>query len=381
MTFNHVKELLSDASDLTLLDNVFNDKFERPYLIDAIVNILSDDSLYKNVLNEEKTMSLFRLCKEYFQTCFSVFLDQSMGGVRIDLLLPYATTTVYHTDAPDGYRISTVNEVKEGIEEIIPEVTYNITEEVIDNLNLLLWTITGRVRYYRAAGLECTFTDGRLDETDLQLIYRAGNKLRLLVDWISNKSEYERTITILKLAKKNSKYTYPNYAKDEIKPETSLKQAQFICKTRLYGKKLNEEQTEAKRLVYKIDKGKYKPLPHEMAIIRRVARKLQDNLEPSIEEDLPPELAEICTRFDVAEQKGYISSNEFVFKIIESIRKYKRCSPKQMAIIKEAENKIMAKMKEEEKEQKIEEETPEKDKSAQEMIDMYKMLGSGVLEI
>lgn len=382
MTFKHIRELLEDASDVTLLNNIINDKLDKPYLVEALLRVLEDDSIYSKSLTSEKTLSLFRLCKEYFNTCFNAFLDQSMGGTRLDILIQYAATTVYNTDAPNGLRVSTVNEVKDGVEQLVPDVTHNISDEVLTYLNIFLWSMTGKARYYTAAGLECTFTDGRLNETELQLIYRAGNHLRAMVDWMSDMSEYERTIAILKLAKKNSKYTYPNYAEDEIKPETSIKQAQFICRTRLYGKKLSQEQIEARKIVYKIDKSKYKPLPHEMALVRRVARELQENFEPNMEDDeLPPELASICERFDIAEQKGYIRSDEFVFKILQSVRKYKKCSDKQMRIINEAEAKIAAKMKEDEKAVKSSESDATKDESAKEMMDMYNALGSGVFEI
>lgn len=376
MEFLRVKGLLADESDKVLLDNITNDRLDRPYLIDAILRIIQDESNYSTVLTDDKILTLFRLCKEYFNNCFSVFLDVSMGGVRLDTLLGYSTSIIYRTDAPMGIRISTENEVKDGIMELIPDVTHNIDEKTEKLLYLLLWTISGRARYYKSAGLQCTFTDGRLNETEMQLIYRAGNLLRELVDWISEISEYERAIATLKLAKKNSKYSYPKYAKDEIRADNSIKQAEFLCKTRLFGKSLTDDQSEARKIVFKIEKNNYKPLPHEMALLRRVAKDLQENLSVNMEnDDLPPDLLEICNRFDAAEEKGYIRSDDFAFKIISSIRRYKKCSPKQMAVLKRAEETIANNIKLEEKAASGNTDNSESD-GAGELMDMYNIFNS-----
>lgn len=380
MSFNRVKGLLDDASDISMLDNIANDKLDKPYLVDAICRILDDNSTYIKVIKDQQVLKLFRLCKRYFETCFSCFLDQSVGGVRIDTLLPYVTTTIYRTDAPGGLRISTVNEVKNGIEQLVPEVTYNIPDEKVRYLNLLLWTMTGLVRYYGAAGLEYTYVDGRLDETELQLIYRAGTMLRDMIDWIADTADFERTIATLKLARKN-RYSYPNYAGDEIKEDTSFKQAVFICRQRLFAKNLTDEQYRIKTIIFKIDKKQYKPLPHEMAIIRGLARRIQEGTETNLlSDELPQELKEICDRFDIAEQKGYISSNEFVFKILDSVKKYKKCSPKQMAIINEAEEKIAQRMRAEDKSKDMQERQEQTIKNTDEMLAMYDALGSGIFD-
>lgn len=377
MSYTKVRGIIKSEDDKLLLDNITNDKLDKPYLVDAITRIIEDSSSYMRVLSDEKILQLFRLCKEYFNSCFSIFLDISMGGVRLDTLIDYSTSIIYKTDALSGVRISTVNEVKDGIIELIPETIHNIDVTVQRLLNILMWTVTGRIRYFKAAGLQCSFTDNRLNETELQLIYRAGDLLRDLVDWVKDMSEYERAIAILKIAKKKSKYPYPNYAKDEIRADTSIKQAQYICKTRLYGSKLTPDQVEARKIIFKIEKNKYKPLPHEISLLRRIAKELQENMSMNMEnDDLPEELAELCNRFYTAEQNGYIRSDDFAFKIISSIQRYKKCSPKQMAVLKRAEETIENNMKL--TSTKASDSDAKEGIDTREILDMYNVLDSGL---
>ncbi len=387
MGYNKIIGILDNQEDRNFLNSLTNDRLDKPRLISFILDIISDESEYIHLLSDTKLLSLYRLAKEYFNSCFSIFLDQSSVVNKLEFLIEYCTTTIYNTDGPDGLRVSTESEVKEGIEELIPVVTHNISEDIEGHLNLLLWTFTGALRYYKAAGLTYTYSEGRLQETKVQLIFRAGEKLRHMVDWISQGGNYERTLAVLKIARKNKNYRYPTYAHDEIKSLISIKQVEYICRTRIGRHVPTDIQKEANAIIFKMDKHKYKPTPYDKSILRKAYNEIQEGIVGSNDIKLDTELEQKIAKIENGFSTGRLNKNHFSLKIIPTIRTTGKCSPKQMAYLDEAINiiednvKRLAKKAEDKDKVAKAEGGSEGDTSEKELMDMYNALGSGVLNI
>lgn len=375
MTFKKLKEYL-DSSDCKLVDSIYSENLDKPVLLTMIGDILADGSPYLGLVSTEKLLSLFRLSKEYFNICYGFYLDASMGGDKLDKLIEYSENVIYHVYAEKGYRVATSNEVKNGVNQLDKQVTKAFEQDKEEYLNLLLWTFTGYLRYYGKAGLTYTYTDGKPSDLPYDLIIRAGQKLRGMVDWLAVKGNYERAIATLKLSKKASKYKYPTFAEDEIKVAISAKQVMFICKTNIIGKGATENQAEAKKIVFKIENSEYKPTPYDIAIMRRAYDEIQSGEFEQPKQEIPEDIRVIIDRINLGVERGYLPKNDFSLKIIDSVKKYGRCSDKQLKILKDAEITVNKKLASDNKQE------VNKDRAAEmenELSSIYDALGSGKL--
>lgn len=380
MKFDILTKMLYDTSDITLLKNIANDKLDKPILLDKILTILSDDGQYIVHIGKDKALSLFRLAKEYFNSCWSSYLDSSMGGVRLDRLIEYATREIYYIEAPDGIRIATTNEVNDGAEQLVRTTVTDLDEEVLQYLNLLLWTFTGHLRYYKAAGLSYTYIDGKLDETDYQLIYRAGQKLRGMIDWINISGNYERAIATLKISKRSFKYNYPTFARDEIRAEIPVKQIQYLCKLNIPGKGATETQAEVKKILFKMEKSKYKPTPYDISLMRKAYSEIQQGIVKEPDYSLNNDIEELCTKLKNGVTSNVLKPDHFAMKIVSTIEKTGRCSEKQLSILKSAEAEMdRAVICATKDKQKTETHSTTEEDSMRELFEMSEALGLGNL--
>lgn len=374
-----LQRLLNDEDDIKLLLSLANDKLDKPVLICKIIDLLSDGNKIINSMNEARALSLFRLAKEYFNVCWGIYLDASMGGTGLDKLIQYSENIIYHVYAPNGLRVATVNEVKNGVEELVAKTTQIFTEEEAEYLNLLLWTFNGQLRYYKKAGLSYKYTNGKLDDTDYQLVCRAGQKLRGMIDWLSIGGNYERAIASLKLAKKASKYKYPTFAQDETTCEISPKQIIYLCKTKILGKGITEAQTETKRILFKIDKDNYKPLPHDIACMRKAYSEVLNGVVDNPYRQMDNTIADLCKRLEDGLKNGLLDKNNFAFKILDTVKKSGRCSDKQLAILLKAGEDLQDIINKNSKTKKLED-ANNSDESMQELLQLSEALGTGALE-
>ena len=379
MGYNYIMSML-DEDDKKLLQSVSQDSFDKPYLIAKLLDILDDDSNFSHLIKADNKIRYFRLLKEYFNKCWGYYIDSSIGQVKLDKLMEYNISTIYYVDAPNGKRVATKGEIDNGVAELLPEFTKVLGEEVDANVNILLWTFTGRLRYYGAAGLKYTYENGKLVESDLQIVFQAGKLLRQMIDWAETPANYERAIAILKQAKKNSKsYTYPSYAKDEIKTNISTKQIVYLCTNKLFGRGNTEIQAEASKILFKIKKSSYVPLPHDIAVLRKAYSELESIDTTETSKGLSDEVTELCDKIEQGVKTGLVNKSAFALKIVDSVRRFGKCSPKQLDILKEEEKKIDQQIRTKVYDKYAEE---NKDKSVdEELFNLSDALGSGTLNI
>lgn len=332
MEFNRIKGSL-DQSDIILLDNLGNGGMENPALISSILELIDSDE-FIDCIGNEKALSLFRLLREYFNSCFSIYIDGSIGASVLEKLLEYTENTVYYVNSTNGERVATVNEVNSGVEQLIQKKIPAIDDNIAKYLNLLMWTFTGRVRYYGRAGLKYTYEDNKLKESFYQLVIRAGSILREMVDWISIGGNYDRAIAALKISKKSSKYKYPSFATDEITCTYSPKQIYYFCKKSLVNGVYTETQREARRVLYLMETRGYKPSPYDIANMRKAYSEVLHGNPYDYSNITNEEARNICIRLDNAGLQD--RNNNFAMKVVSTIKRTGKVSDKQLLVLRSA---------------------------------------------
>ena len=369
MGFTKIKEMLDDGSDIILIDNLSCENVKNPAIITGILEILEND-VFIEKLGETRSLQLFRLLKAYFNSCFGLYIGSStFGSNSIESLLKHEETIIYYVDAADGERIATVSEVSNGVEQLVVKSTHTLSREGIEYLNLLIWTFNGRIRFYGRAGLEYTYENDALKESFYQLLLRAGTKLKGMIDWI-NAGDYGRALRRLKEAKKLGGYKYPPYANDEIKCDISVKQLYFLCKTHIGSRCGSKNQSETRRLLYLMDKMKYKPLPHEIAVMRKAYSEYLNGNNPR---ELTTDVEDLCNKVEQLKFTGVISSDAFVMKVVNTIKQSGKASNKQLSILRETIDKF--------KDKRVVKDAEEGNEStkfdAEEIYNISNILGSG----
>lgn len=389
MSYDTIRGMLSDPEELKFLNSLTSGNMKMPFLIENILMYINDNS---TGLAPTKRLKLFRLAKEYFNTCFIAYIDQSAPNCRIEKLILGATSTVYYTTTNGIDRVATENEVNAGIAELRPVVTRNISEDEERHLNILMWTFNGLMRYYIKAGFKATYQENRLVESVYELIIQAGNELRALVDWMAVKGNYDKTIAILRASLKNSRnYKYPTYAPDEIQCSTSAKQIVYLCGTTIRGKGATNTQYEALGILRRHKRNpKSKLTPYDISILRQAYAEIQQGIVDPDDEQLDPMVENLCREIEKAFEDGIISTNEFALKVVSTIRQRISCSDKQLNILIEAKAKIAKKRADVSSVVAYDEpdghggrgtSSQKKDTGSSELMDMYDALGSGVLSI
>lgn len=334
--------ICTSEDEKCFVENIASSSVNRPALIDKILNILDDEMPYIRNMATDKAKALFRLLLEYYNKCFGYYIDFCIEKPRLDELMEYSIKTVYKVQASNGIRIATVKEVESGVAELIPEDKHVLSEDEESAIYMLLWTFTGMLRYYKAAGLNYTYIDNELVETDYQLILRAGDKLRSMVDLLSDTNRYNKVVNTLKLSKKTFKYPYPAFADDEIHPDISAKQVFFICKTQIVGKGLTENQQMAKRIVTRLNKGgkETEMKPYEVAIMRRAYAEIQRGEVVDTMSQLDPIIKELCDKIEAGKKSGLLTASDIGVKIVGTIQKTGRCTARQLEFLRQSEKKL-----------------------------------------
>lgn len=331
MTFNKLTELVNDKQLANFIYNVSMGKFESPYLMNKIVELLSDSSPLLNMISDEDKVDLAKLTKSYFDSCWGIFID----NIKLENTVKAGKLEIYKVEAPNGLRYATVNEIAQGVVGLVSDYTYPAGEQSYKNLALLQWSFSGNSYFFREAGYRLTYDkDGKVEETFLELLLMSLEHIRELVAWVE-KPEFEKSIEIIKKIKSKG-FKYASYEKDEIEETISIKQLVYnIDKT--FPR--SSDDPDYRRAIALVIKGKknFKSLsPMEISFLRRayLKRALDRNKEPKVDEQIKME----CEQLLAARYSGKIDQNHFVYKIITTLKNknYEHCSAKQRAIITSA---------------------------------------------
>lgn len=354
LNFSNMCQLLSDK-DCDILDSICNSKFEQPYLVDAMLYVISDE--YTRKLSPNELRDMFKLLVRYNSASMKLVLHLGLKRISLEKLVEYTTSTVYYTKCLGSgiYRIASKNEVESGILELEPDITQNTNEDDTKLLCMLAWQFSGKLRYYKMAGYSYTYKNNRLLDTPYDLIKRAEESINNTIEILETDIDrvYE-LIERLEAIKKKGKYKYPDYAVDDIVPELSIKQIVYMLQTTDADYFLKyKHHYQCLKLIESI-KNKSSSITHltveEKQLIRRVYNEIQkpgtvgsecEELKYS-DQSFDSELKDKCDRLLRARDTKVMTGKEFVFKVIFTLMKssYSKCSEKQMAVIDSALEKL-----------------------------------------
>lgn len=361
MTHDNIMELLNsdsmtDNSDvISILSNcitMVENKWEIPYLISETVELLSDGHVIGNLVSDDNKISLVKMLRTYFKMFYTEYNDVN----KLATLNKFSHVKSYWVEAANGERMATVNEIEECVTGIYTKDVYIAGEEFHKLLSLLLWTMTGNTYYYRHAGFKNNYSEGKVIDTFYQMISNSASMLMQIFEkygkhyWITCIDEVTKF-------KRRKGIRYAEYAEDEIREDVSIKQVFFVLNKQL-NKNTCKDEAMYKRgiaLILKVKNtfGNQKAISvtdkaYLREVLKECAKNIKDNKqeeETNKESTEKEETNEVMNMAKILRQKRYsglIDKDAFVYKIIDTLDKYKfsKYSAKQYGIIKEAYDKV-----------------------------------------
>lgn len=331
--FNTLRKLFTNDADefdrfVSIVSNIENSE-----LITFASNYLSDTNISVHNISSEMKIDLVKLINSYYDSCSDLIL---FDDIDLEKLFNASVEDIYYVNASDGLRVATVKEVENGVLGLTIMKNYTIGVDKHRLLALLLWTITGNVKYFRSAGFD--YEHKIINNINYGMIKIAYAELQDMIKWVSSKNFKDDTIK-LKSVIKRGKYKYPDFAYDEIKANMTVKQLMYYLGKNLPRKSDDKNVKRAWHLILSVQNGrKYKLSPMDISLLRSLSANL--NSLNRTNDKLKRECEEILK----AGQDGIISTNSFVFKIINTLKanEYKKVSTKQYNIIKDALDRIQS---------------------------------------
>lgn len=330
-----------DSKLITILGNLECLGSEQPYLISETFNMLDDDSPLYGLIPDINKLALAKMIRAYFNTCWTLYLDVD----KYVSLTKYSRLDSYSIDADKGVRLATENEIKQGVRGLQRKDVYPAGEDYNKLINLLVWTMTGNTFYFRRAGFKNNFnSEGKVTDNLYQMITMCCNELNLLFDFVADENKFTKLTRIVEKSKKTGGIKYATYASDEINENISVKQ--LINNVKLNFPRNSSDKSIRKAIALSLKYTNNKSLtPMEISYIRGVYSYYLNNTDMikakdynKAKENEDTELKKKCDLIVRERYRGIIDSNHFVYKIIDTLRKYNfsKCSNNQYAIIEEA---------------------------------------------
>lgn len=357
-TYNKTLELIQEIGTSELYNtfkNIISDKIEKTDLMKNILNIISDQTPYSN-LSDDTRHKLVLALKTHFD-CVWVLIN--VNNTNVDRLIKGMYEDVYYIKAYNGIRVATQSEVENGVVSLIEKRDWKLGEqgeEIYKQFNIMMWSITGRLRYYTAAGLKYTWDkETGLVETYLQLLSRSTPVMNSLYDLLKDNNKYDSIVSAINKSIRRGKFKYPNFAVDEVKTNLSSKQLIFNANKVLWN--YADDFSESKRLLMRIKKdNRFKPTPLDISKLREdyetaTSVSYQSKNKKTNKDNLTDKQLDVKTKCELIEQAvkdGKLSSSDWGNKIATTLKKhkYRFCSDKQYRIINDTVSKLEEKPKE-----------------------------------
>lgn len=152
INIKNILELSGEEDLLTVFIAIVNN-IKGSKLVEEVLKYLEDSNVRARGLTDINKVALVLLLEQYVNICGGLFITNN----KLDTIVDDARREIYKIDAGSGLRIATRNEVKDGVKGLRADVKYLIGEEKYKLLNLLVWTISGRLRYYKRAGYDYNY--------------------------------------------------------------------------------------------------------------------------------------------------------------------------------------------------------------------------------
>lgn len=342
-TYNKTLEVIKQNNNRELynvINNIIGDTIENTYVMENILSILTDGAYN---LEDAYRLKLAEALRSHFELVWTI---KYIDNTNIDRLISFIKEDIYYIDAYGGHRMATKNEVEHGVTGLIKKESWlfgDEGQEIYKQLNILQWAITGRLMYYRLAGLQYNWGENGLEDTFIQLFSRSTAVTTGLYTLLRNKDRFNYIVSTINKAVRRGRNKYPDFAPDEVAVEISKKQLLFKLQAIIWE---YEGFSESKRLLIRLKKDNtYKLSPYELSLLRKDYEELTSIMfkgnKVKTKKGLTDEqvsLKEKCDKIEKYVIDGMLDKKEFSLKIVETLKKYNynRCSEKQMNILNES---------------------------------------------
>ena len=311
------------AEDINVIDNLASGKFDVPYIIDETMMLLDDSYQLYNMIPDVNKIALCKMIKRYTDNCLKLFME---GENKLAELCKYGKLIDYRVVTAEGERKATEKEVEAGVEQLIGKEVYPVGEEIYKKLCLLTWTIEGNIKWYKLAGYTVEYSNNDVKTTFLEMIMQSANELNEAMKWCGT-DEYNKAERILNKTKKKKGIGLLGYAKDEIKEDISVNQLTRNIVKIFPRSSSNKDYRKALALALKATKNNVRLHPLEITYLRKqykayaLDKSYRDNERHENESNKNEELEAKCEELLRERYKGVVDSNDFAFKIIETVKK------------------------------------------------------------
>lgn len=361
-TFYKLSEVI-DSKRMKEIQIINSVETNRPWLVSLILYHLSDDNPNFSMYETTKVDELASLLIRYYNCSWNVFFDVANGSLDLEKLLQHTSQDRYLIEGDDWSRVATKKEVEEAIYEdyedyrddnsysivkLVNKPILKIEEKDVRFLNTLVWTFTGRWRYYIRAGFKCEYNGNKLKEPEIKYVTNILNVLNRVCELLENPSYLDDIITNIKKIKKAGAYKYPEFANDEVIPREKV-----VFVVNQLSKLLPKNKSNIQYKAYKIlSANKNTPISRysteDKLTIRQAYIETKHGITGGEKEDKEiEEVKTLCDKIRQGSIDGIINYNDFAMKIVRTISAngYRRCSIKQKNILVEAVNRIEIKSK------------------------------------
>lgn len=337
MSYESINSKIADEKLLKSMVGIENSNIKVAYLLDATLEILSDNSSYLNIISERNKIALCNLCIKVASTLAGASAFKK--DTEIKKACEYSMKKIYYTEAPNGKRIATKGEINNGVTELTVDVTYPAGEDVHRKLNTLGWILFGDVRYIYALGFKVKYNDRKEVVTPTyDIIAALATDINSALEWYST-MQFDKALKIIQKFSKAYKNIYIDSVQDEIKESISVEQITKDILDRFPKGSNNIEYRRAIAISLKY-RNKNKLTPMEIKFIREQHRDF--NVETSTDNESNNEIKIICNNILKAVNNGEIKEEELGVKIAKGLvdsQKW-RVSTKQLSVITKLNDKI-----------------------------------------
>lgn len=332
--------LIKDNTKLeSFIANTILSTMQMPYLVTATLDMLTDESIWYNLIKDSNKIALCNMMYKYYIACLTVYIDDTVN----DKELEYGKIEIYRINASSGIRYATVGEISNGVMGLMSESIYPEGEEAYKNLCLLYWTFTGNTYYYRQAGFKLEYDDKRKVSTSLyEMISNCAEALNSMIDWVNNDDNVDNALKEIDKLKKHKGYKYATYEKDEITDPITIKQLTLNIYNKFPRKSDDANYRRALSLALRSTKENKQLKPMEISFMREQYFRFANDktIKQSLNggNSVSTGLKDECELLLRERYSGAIDPKHFAYTIITTIMKtnYSKCSPKQYSYIKEA---------------------------------------------
>lgn len=340
MTCNRLIDLIPDEVEMIQNIQAFGiSGIELPYLMQEILNLLDDDNECNKLVSDNDLVVLAYMFREYKNKCFSEF-EYITKNPKI---LEYSRYLAYKIEAANGIRFATKNEVDEGAEGLLAYYIYPAGEEAARNMSILYWTVEGKPYQLRRAGYKFEYDkNGVLLTSSYQMIQMVYLDIHDMLNWFTDEKGYKTAIKKITKFKNNGGYKYATYEKDEIRESITVKQLIKTLEEHVPRKSENIDYRRALGIIFSNKNKGTTPSPLDLSELRRIYKVYCDDFRRNGAVGVNEELKELCNKIEQGVVNKIVPPTHFALKIISTIKKagYVKCSQKQLAILREAENII-----------------------------------------